>query len=155
MTKHVYITVTGCCRDKNLPSYSQNCPPGIDGTVAALGEFYQREDGFYILYDEPSDPDSRQHTPVKNIIRLRNSVLELTKKGEITARMVFVPGQRHRTDYVTPWGALLLETETRYLNVNRTEDKIHIEAEYLLSADGFPVNTRFISIKIQNCLQSG
>lgn len=153
MTKHVYITVTGCCRDESLSSHSQSLPE-IDETVTAPGEFYQREDGFYILYDEPAEGSGgQQRTNVKNIVRLRNSVLELTKKGGINARMIFEPGRHHRTDYITPWGTLLLETETRYLNVNRTKDKIHIEAEYVLSADGSAISTRFISIIIQKSIQ--
>lgn len=156
MTKHVYITVTGSSRNQDPQPHNGNQLWENGESIATSGEFYQCKDGFYVLYEEPADSNCQRQKPgTKNRIHLRSCVLELTKKGQINARMVLEPGRRHRTDYVTPWGTLLLETDTRRLDVNRSEEKIHIEAEYTLSAEGVAVSTRNISIIIQNCIQSG
>ena len=68
----------------------------------------------YILYEEKL-PDSE--AVVKNLIKLKGSVLEMTKRGPVSSRMVFEAGQSHRTDYVTPYGILPLEVCTQELEV--------------------------------------
>ena len=83
----------------------------------------------YILYEEKL-PDSENI--VKNLIKLKGSVLEMTKRGPISSRMVFEAGKNHRTDYVTPYGILPLEVSTQELEVSTRE----LECELREPKDG-------------------
>ena len=74
----------------------------------------------YILYEEKL-PDSE--AVVKNLIKLKGSVLEMAKRGPVSSRMVFEVGRSHRTEYVTPYGILPLEVRTQELEALTGERK--------------------------------
>ena len=73
---------------------------------------------------------------VKTIIKYRDNLLEMTKRGLVRSRMIFQAGQAHRTDYVTPYGTLPLEVATREASFSREEDGTVIRLEYTLSSGG-------------------
>lgn len=106
MAEKIMLTLEGRQRDESG-----------EETVTRLrtqADYSIRNGSHYILYEEKL-PDSE--AVVRNLIKLKGSVLEMTKRGPVSSRMVFEVGQSHRTEYVTPYGILPLEVCTQELEV--------------------------------------
>lgn len=95
-------------------------------------DYYERDGSSCILYEEQSE-DSGSVT--RNAIKLKGSVLEMTRRGEIHSRMVFEAGQSHLTDYVTPYGTLRLEVLTETLELSRRSGGLDAALKYTLRLD--------------------
>lgn len=137
MTRRGKITVTG----------SQQGEAGEELTtvVTAQAEYYTRDSTHYILYDEVlKDTDG----VVKNYIKFKGGLLELTRKGAVSTRMVFQPGQEYMTLYSTPCGALPLGVLTETLESDVQENMLQIRAGYTLTSQGIPLSKNKIHIKM-------
>ena len=99
----------------------------------AKADYYEKDGASYILYEEMPDDSA---DVVKTIIKYRDNLLEMTKRGLVRSRMIFQAGQAHRTDYVTPYGTLPLEVATWEASFSRKEDGTVIRLEYTLSSGG-------------------
>lgn len=140
MAKKSMLKLTGRQRDESgHESVTENC---------MTAEYYEKGSSSYILYE---DCQEDKGAAVKNIIKYQDSVLEMTKRGSIRCRMIFENGRTHRTDYVTPYGTLPLETCTRKAEFIRLNDRIEIRLEYVLTSDG-----QFLSdCTLELCLRFG
>lgn len=121
MTRKGQLTVAGTQQDES---------GGEQTTLTAAAEYYTRNGSFYILYEE-SAADGGEIT--KNMIKLKGSTLELTKRGAVNARMIFEPGQEHVTLYSTPFGTLPLGICTDTVESVLSEKEIEIRAAYSLT----------------------
>lgn len=97
--------------------------------VVTAGDYYNRGGKHYILYDEVTEGMSG-HT--SNVIKVGEDSLEITKKGLMNTRMVVEKGKRHRTIYQTPFGGIEIGVLGRDIDVQETEERIDIRADYLL-----------------------
>ena len=125
MKKNIHLTLTGKQRD--------DAGEELVTEVQTAAEMYEQNGSLYILYEEiPEDGG-----PVsKNTIKLKNQVLELTKRGALATRMVFKPGTEHMTDYATPYGCLKLGVFTEKVTASPHPEGLTIRAEYTLTSDG-------------------
>lgn len=121
MTKEVRITVRGVQR-------SADGDETVTETVAG-GEYYQRDGSHFLLYEETGGEGS-----IKNLIKQREKVLQLTRKGAVNAAMRFEPGQQHGAEYETPYGLLRLGVKTHRLDCLAEENRLEIQAAYALTA---------------------
>ena len=96
-------------------------------------DYYEKGGSCYILYEEQAQ-DSGAVT--RNAIKLKGSVLEMTRRGEIHSRMVFEAGKSHLTDYVTPYGTLRMEILTKALEISRRDNGLEAVLDYTLYLDG-------------------
>ena len=117
-----------------------------------VGQYFERNGCRYILYQE-QDTESKAFTA--NTLKLRDNVLELSRKGNIHSRMVFEAGQTHRTDYVTACGSLQLEVCTEDLKCLWAESEAAIRITYRLSAAGEFLSQNRLVIKIRNISAKG
>ena len=138
MDKQVLITLTGrqWNEEKNETVTEQS----------ASGTFYKRNGSYYILYDERTEEGGI----VKNTIKLKGTLLELTKKGAVNTCMVFEPGREHMTDYATPFGSLRLGVMTDSVELRESEEQMEITADYILTESKRIISHCKISIKILN-----
>ena len=138
MEKRVRLTLTGRQRDdlgqENVTELS------------AEAEYFERNGSHYIIYEEKQADGEI----TKNTIKLKNGLLELTKKGAVNARMVFEPGQEHMTDYATPYGLLRLGVATTGVFIEQSEKTLEIRADYSLTDNGRILSRCTIFIKIQD-----
>lgn len=123
MTRDVLITVRGIQRDED----------GNETTSETVvrGEYYEKSGSRYLFYEELPEEETGA---VKHTIKCRGNVLELTKKGVVSARMVFEPGQTHMTDYVTSYGMVQFGVKTHRVLTVAEEDFFEIRAKYALTA---------------------
>lgn len=108
------------------------------------GTLYERNGSLYILYDERTEEGGT----VRNTIKLKGTLLELTKKGAVNTCMIFEPGREHMTDYATPFGSLRLGVLTDSVEMRESEDQMEITASYMLTESGRVISHCKISIKI-------
>ena len=138
MERKIFLTLIGLQRDE----------AGQETTTAfsAEAEYFEQNGSQYILYQETGENGSDN---VKNIIKLKGHLLEVTKKGSVTSRMVFEEGAEHATNYVTPFGQLQLNIFTHSVSSFFSEDMAEITADYTLIGDQSPILRCNISIKMK------
>lgn len=136
MTPKVKITIEG----------SQ---PGVDQevmTTLATGDYYLKNGTRYILFEESQEGFDQT---VKNTIKIKENQVELTKKGLISSHMVFGEGLTYLTEYVTPYGNILLDLSTQKLEIQEREQDIEIQILYGIDMNGEFLSDSHIHIKIE------
>ena len=109
---------------------------------------YEEKDGcIYIFYEEAEGQEPE--AVCRNLIKIEGSVLEVTKRGPISSRMVFEAGKLHRTDYATPYGTLRLEVSTRRLTLSLQEDGAEAHLEYTLISEGRLLSDCALSLSLR------
>jgi len=97
------------------------------------GEYYYKNRSHYLLYEEYMEESSK---PSKTRIKWNENKLELVRQGLVDTHMIFEEKKTHMTDYVTPYGRLILGINTGKLTVEETEEEISILVEYQLELEG-------------------
>jgi uncharacterized beta-barrel protein YwiB (DUF1934 family) len=108
--------------DEELDKIETICP----------GEYFYRNSAHFVLYEEILDD---MNEPVKNMIKVRNSEFILTKKGPLNVQMVFSEGKKTMTDYVTPFGNIMIALDTKKIDIQEKENTINIHISYGLEAN--------------------
>lgn len=121
MTKNVLISIEG------LQFGQEASSDKIE--VITPGGYYRKRDKHYIVYEEVSE-DSDEVT--KNMIRFDNDMVSLTKRGYVNVEMVFEKNKRNMTNYVTPYGSILVGIEASDITITESEDIICISIGYAL-----------------------
>lgn len=135
MGKKVHLTVTGRQTDETGNTTVT--------TRSVQGEAYEKNGSLYLLYEDSAEENG---PPVKNVVKLKGSSLELTKKGGISTRMVFQPDREYLTDYATPLGCLKIGILTRSLEISAREVPLKIKITYTLTWEGKPFSDCVLTI---------
>ena len=122
MTRDVLITIVG----------TQNSPESGENTVEVnvRGEYFYRAGRHYLRYEEVEEGSC---DVIRNLVKFRQGSLETNKKGSVEATMCFETGKTHSNTYQTPFGTMLMENDTAWVDVTETEDLLEAEASYRLS----------------------
>ena len=110
-----------------------------------LGDYYAKGDAHYCLYEE--QPEGWDE-PYKVMLKWKGAALERQIRGKTPSRMAFEPGKCYSDLYHTPYGDLLLETETRRLEITEEQDAIILVLEYGIKQDGQIVSENRMEIRI-------
>ncbi len=123
MTKEIFIKITG-----------SQALDGDVGTVetSASGEYYKKDGKHYIVFAEAAEGFSGT---VKNLIRLEEGRMEITKRGSVAVKMIFERDKKFKSVYQTPYGGFPIEIETKMFTLRETETRIGVMADYVLKAD--------------------
>lgn len=100
--------------------------------INVSGEYHDKGDKSYIIYDHTSDDGDVSH----NMIKFDNSHFSQTKKGTVKTVMEFEHGRKTATDYVTPFGTFLMEFDTKEYAVEKSSDSVKITLKYDLDING-------------------
>jgi len=132
MTKDVLVSIKGLqfadndvrasADDEEIENIETICP----------GEYFYRNGGHFILYDELADGFLE---PIKNTIKLRDKEFTISKKGPLNTQMVFSEGKKTLTDYCTPFGDIMIALDTKTVETKESEDELYIYIEYGLEAN--------------------
>ncbi len=109
-------------------------------------EYYNKNGTLYIFYEEIPEGTT---AVIKNTIKLKNNVLELTKKGALNTRMVFDCAHDFRMDYQTPFGCLQMDIHTISVTCGFIEELPQITAEYTLSTDENLLSRSVVTIHLR------
>lgn len=144
MDKNISITVSGTQLNENGQKLLTE--------VVSEGQYFERGDCRYILYDE-TDPETRLTTG--NTLKFRDHMLELSRRGGITSRMVFETGRTHRTSYTTAYGTLILDISTEVMSEFWSESGATVHICYRILTEGSLLSENELKIKIRNLPSGG
>ena len=86
---------------------------------------------------------------IKNKVRIANDKLEIMKSGLSNTHMIFEKDKINITQYETPYGDLLVGTHTKDMQVDVTEEKIHVHVNYALDVNSETVADCNIEMNIK------
>lgn len=114
--------------------------------MIASGQYYFRNGKHYITYDEVLEGYEDVST---NTIKISPTRMEVKKKGLTDVTMVFDRSEKHLSNYATPMGNLLMGINTENIHLEEEEDRIYVEASYVLSFNYEVIANCIIKIKIR------
>ncbi len=121
MTKDILVSIRG------LQSMGEASEDEVE--VIIPGKYYKRGDMHYIQYDEVSEG---MEGTTKNLIKLKENCMEVTKKGLTNTHMVFEEQKKNMTYYDTPFGNLLVGIAATSVSMQETEEQIAVKVDYAL-----------------------
>ena len=109
MTKDVLVTISGL----------QFSPENENESVELItsGNYYKKNGKHYIIYDEVTEGFSET---TRNIIKLNDDLLDITKRGVSNVHMMFEKNRKNVTYYYTPYGSLLIGIDAKSVDVQET-----------------------------------
>ena len=144
MNKDVILAISGM----QLPSGMDPNQEGEDAQTVEImtpASYYYKNGKHYILYQEV-DEDQRGVT--NNKIKVSDKSLELIKSGLVNSHMIFDTTRKSTAYYDTPFGRLVMGTIANRIDMDVSEDKIHIDMEYALDINYNPVADCSLSIDL-------
>lgn len=124
MTKEILLSVKGL--------HYQGMDRNDEIETITPAEYYDKGDSHYVLYEEIMEG---MEVPVKNVVKFKNSYLEITKKGPLSVHLLFEEGKKNLTSYATPFGSILIGVDTEEVEVRKEEHSIDIRVKYTLEAN--------------------
>lgn len=124
MTKDVFLSLKGLQMESGEEAQEME-------TITAA-DYYRKKDSHYVVYEEMTEGF---HETTKNMIKFKDSCLEVSKKGLINVHMVFEKNKKNMTSYMTPYGNILIGIDTESISLKENEDQIRLEVEYSLDAN--------------------
>ena len=136
MTKEVLLSIRGL----------QIAPDDQKDTVEVYtpGQYYFRNGKHFFLYEEVEEGSKKV---TKNVIKVTDDYMELTKKGLVNVHMVFERDKKNVTYYYTPYGSLLVGIDAYKVEVHEEDSEIQIDVEYALEVNNEHLANCHIGIK--------
>lgn len=97
--------------------------------IITPGSYYKKKNHHFVIYDEVQEGSDEV---TKNMIKFDGSALTISKKGFTNVDMVFEKNKRNMTNYVTPYGSLLVGIDAENVDIDMGEDTISINIDYAL-----------------------
>ena len=138
MDKDVLVSVAGL--------QFGNDPAGEKIEIITPGSYYRKNNSHYVLYDEVTGQDEI----TKNVVRFDGNVLTISKRGFTNVEMIFEENKRNMTNYVTPYGTLLVGIDTDKVDIRESEDSINIDIDYALDINYEHLADCKIKMEIRN-----
>lgn len=101
--------------------------------VITSGTWYEKNGKQYVLYEETYE---EMNETTKNVVKISPELVEVTKKGAISSRMVYECGKKHMSNYMTPMGLIVLGITTKDIFVEASEDALRLEIQYAMEMNG-------------------
>lgn len=124
MTKEVLVSISGLQFVEGTDSEPVE--------VITSGDYYKKNGKHYIMYDEVLEG---VEGTTKNIIKLGEESLDITKRGGTNVHMMFEKNKKNVTYYYTPYGSLLIGIDTTKIESRETEHDIHVTVKYALEVN--------------------
>jgi len=105
--------------------------------LVTVGNYHCRDGNKYIKYEESFEGVDGVAT---NLLKIKDDVLEVRKKGAVDVHMVFEKGKKNISYYTTPYGTLLMGIATTNLQIKEAQDSLELQVDYVLE-----VNDEFLA----------
>lgn len=97
--------------------------------VITAGDYYKKNNKHYVIYDEVMEGFDGT---TKNIIKVQDDCVDITKRGVTNVHMVFEKNKKNVTCYETPFGSMLLGIDATDIQIREEENDISVDVEYAL-----------------------
>ncbi len=124
MTKDVLLTISG------LQFAEETETEPIE--IVTAGTYSKMNGKHYIVYEEVMEGFEGT---TKNMIKLSEDSLDITKKGVTNVHMLFEKNKKNVTYYQTPFGMILIGIDAEEIKVEETEENIEVNVKYALEAN--------------------
>ena len=139
MTKDVLVTISGL----QIMSMAEDSEPV---EVITAGDYYKKNNKHYVIYDEVTEGFDGT---TKNIIKLQEDCVDITKRGITNVHMVFEQGKKNMTYYTTPYGTLQMGIAATNLELTESEENLHMKADYALDMNEEHVADCYLALQVQ------
>lgn len=139
MEKDVLVSVEGL-------QFSDN-PEGDRIEIITPGSYYRKKDKHYVTYDEVTEGSDEI---TRNIVRFDGDMLSISKRGFTNVEMIFEKNKRNMTNYITPYGTLLVGIDTDRIDIRESDDVINIDIDYALDINYEHLADCKIKMEIKN-----
>lgn len=136
--QEIAITIKGTQQDITEES--------IENTYT--GQCTLLSDCHIIQYEEYLDEEAGSHSACRNLVRIDEHSIRITKKGAVNTKMHFKQGKKHFGVYQTPFGNFDMIIETKQLSIQHKDSEIHADITYSLSLNRCPASQCRIQMKI-------
>ena len=141
MTKDVLLSISGL-------QFAATDEEDIEPVeMITAGDYYKKNGKHYILYDEVMEGFDGN---TKNIIKLTEDSLDITKKGISNVHMVFEKNKKNVSYYNTPFGSLLIGIDAKSVDIAETESHIDVKIKYNLEVNYEHLADCSITMSIQS-----
>jgi uncharacterized beta-barrel protein YwiB (DUF1934 family) len=141
MTKDVIVSITGLQFDHSEAGDSEPVE------VVTVGEYYLKNDKHYVTFYEVMEGFEGN---TKNIVKISEDALEITKKGVTNVHMMFEKNKKNITSYNTPFGNLMIGILAKDINIKESEDSIEVHVDYTLDVNYEPLADCKITILLKS-----
>ena len=145
MTKDVLVTISGL----QIMSMAEDSEPV---EVITAGDYYKKNNKHYVIYDEVTEGFDGT---TKNIIKLQEDCVDITKRGITNLHMVFEKNKKNITCYQTPFGNLMLGIDAKNISIKEDEHDISVNVEYALELNYEHIADCTVKMAIQSKEGSG
>ena len=145
MTKDGLVTISGL----QIMSMAEDSEPV---EVITAGDYYKKNNKHYVIYDEVTEGFDGT---TKNIIKLQEDCVDITKRGITNVHMVFEKNKKNVTCYQTPFGNLMLGIDAKNISIKEDEHDISVNVEYALELNYEHIADCTVKMAIQSKEGSG
>lgn len=125
MTQNVYVTVSGKQYiDKESTEEIVN---------KAQGQYTKRDGMQFVTFEIEVDEEG---TKQKCLLKFNNENLELTQKGALNTKFLYIKGTKTLSDYNTPYGIFKMGIFTKEYTFQEKEGKIKLHVLYDMEFSG-------------------
>lgn len=144
MKENVLINIRGTQFDGEQEETIETLYSGKYRHVGSSDVFMYEE---IIMDDNPNDQKK-----AKNILKVTENQITLSKKGIVETEMIFNTNKSHHGYYATPFGMFNMDIHTKKLQINHDssekEDSLSLSIQYSLSLNGQEVSKCRLEMKI-------
>jgi uncharacterized beta-barrel protein YwiB (DUF1934 family) len=108
------------------------------------GTWYERNGKQYLLYEETYEG---VQATTKNTLKIAPDLIEVSKKGPVSSKMIYELGKKHMSNYMTPMGMILLGITTGDIFVEADADTLRVEIRYAMEMNGQFVSNNTMEIQ--------
>ncbi len=124
MTKDVLLAIKGL--------HFNMADDEVNVETVTSAEYYKKDDRHYVIYEESSEGFEQT---TKNVIKIQDHSLDLTKRGLINVHMVFEENRKNMTNYTTPFGDILIGIDAKRIKLTEEEENIKVDVDYVLEVN--------------------
>ena len=135
MAKDVLVSVKGT-------QFIDNESDSIE--VITSGTWYEKNGKQYLLYEESYE---EVQVTTKNTLKISPELIEVSKKGVVSSKMIYELGKKHMSNYMTPMGMIVLGITTGDIFVEADADTLRVEIRYAMEMNGQFVSNNTMEIQ--------
>ncbi len=137
MTRDVVISISGA-------QFSEGDQEDVE--LITTGDYFLKNGKHYIIYDEIEEDGQ---DVIRNTIKVLPDSIDIIKKGNVSAHMVFERNKKNLACYMTPFGELMVGIDTSDIRVEEGEQLLRVNVDYSLDINYEHVSDCSITVSVR------
>ncbi len=137
MTRDVVISISGA-------QFSEGDQEDVE--LITTGDYFLKNGKHYIIYDEIEEDGQ---DVIRNTIKILPDSIDIIKKGNVSAHMVFERNKKNLACYMTPFGELMVGIDTSDIRVEEEEQLLRVNVDYSLDINYEHVSDCSITVSVR------